>query len=279
MADVTRPHPILPVIQSGEINWDLVAGQYQQYVLSPFHPEMLEAGRNPLVTEVRRQVAAAQGQGRVQIADFGCGPGSLLPSLVGLDVAVTGLDLSRGSLGVAQGAASWAGVDFTGICADLTTVELDQRFEMVVCSNSVLPADRADVVPILSRVAHHLSDTGRAYFILPSFDTTEHLVQLHREAALARGSSLAAADGLVAQLSRAKKMDPVLLKYADDGYSAQCYHTPDSIAAEFAEAGLAVVAGPRKVYYPWDLTRRFDYGYFLGADEEIWDWYVVAQRI
>lgn len=42
-------------------------------------------------------------------------------------------------------------------------------------------------------------------------------------------------------------------------------------------ADLRLTCEPEKVYYPWELTRRFDYGYFPLAKEEIWDWFIVAE--
>ena len=41
----------------------------------------------------------------------------------------------------------------------------------------------------------------------------------------------------------------------------------------------------QEVYYPWDLTKKFDYGYFpfkckktKEKNKEIWDWFVVAEK-
>jgi len=80
-------------------------------------------------------------------------------------------------------------------------------------------------------------------------------------------------------LARAKKVDPIDLKYADDGVSQQCYHTEGSLREELAAAGFDDQMHFEKVYYPWDLTKRFDYGYFPDAEEEIWDWLVIARRV
>ncbi len=80
-------------------------------------------------------------------------------------------------------------------------------------------------------------------------------------------------------LKDAKKADDDNQMYADDGNNVQCYHTEDTIRAEFGSAGLRITEALEKVYYPWDLTREFDYGYFPDADEEIWDWFVVAEKV
>lgn len=68
------------------------------------------------------------------------------------------------------------------------------------------------------------------------------------------------------------------LLYADDGVHPQAYHAQDTIVEEFKRAGLLITSKLTKVYYPWELTRRFDYGYFPDAEEEIWDWFVVAKK-
>ena len=73
------------------------------------------------------------------------------------------------------------------------------------------------------------------------------------------------------------KSDDRQLLFADDGRTAQAYHSPESIADDLPKAGLHLVGEPVKVHYPWPLAERFDYGYFPDAPEEIWDWYVEAQ--
>jgi hypothetical protein len=40
---------------------------------------------------------------------------------------------------------------------------------------------------------------------------------------------------------------------------------------------LRIVGDMKKVLYPWEYARDFDYGYFPDKPE-IWDWFVEAER-
>ena len=73
-------------------------------------------------------------------------------------------------------------------------------------------------------------------------------------------------------------VDEEMLAYADDGYHLQCYHTPQSILEETALAGLKLNSVPQKVYYPWELCRQFGYGFYPQSQQEIWDWFIVAEK-
>ena len=79
------------------------------------------------------------------------------------------------------------------------------------------------------------------------------------------------------QFNQGKRVDEDALAYADDGCNTQCYHTKTSIIEETKKAGLRLLISPTKIYYPWTLTKRFDYGYFPDATEEIWDWFIIAE--
>jgi hypothetical protein len=66
--------------------------------------------------------------------------------------------------------------------------------------------------------------------------------------------------------------------YADDGAIIQGFTHKDDIVPLFKKAGLRLLIEPKKLYYPWDLTKKFNYGYFPG-NEEIWDWFVVTEKM
>jgi hypothetical protein len=66
------------------------------------------------------------------------------------------------------------------------------------------------------------------------------------------------------------------MKYADDGVSQQCNHTAEMLRNELTAADLGEDLRLEKVYYPWELTMKLDYGYFPNAPEQIWDWLITA---
>lgn len=278
--DIATEYSALPE-KDGDIDWNAIACEYHQHILSPFAPEMVVVGeggvrRNILLDELLSLPAAQLAAG--DIADFGCGPGNLIPYLRGRLSRLTGVDMSSASLAVAGSAASACQIDFDGVLGDLRDLDLSpQMFDVLVAINSVLPQSRTDVARILATVRRHLKPFGRLLAILPSYDTTLYLASLWFEKLRAETGEREA-QMAVDKFRKEKKADDVQLSYAEDGQVSQCLHTPESIEKEFAVAGLELVAAPRKVYYPWALTRRFDYGDFPEAPEEIWDWYVVATR-
>src|SRR5438477_5903141 len=86
------------ILASCSIDWDALAPKYHFHILSPFAPEM--DGRNPLLDDL-----LALPLERLAVADFGCGPGNLIPHLAGRGVRLVGIDASAASLDIAAGAA------------------------------------------------------------------------------------------------------------------------------------------------------------------------------
>lgn len=230
--------------------------------------------RNLLVEELQSLMWGSFG--KVAIADFGCGPGFLIEHLAGRIEAITAIDSSEASLKIAADKARENGVRFKKVHKDIRELDLEDRFDVIVSSNSVLPRDRRDVVKMLAVMRRHLAPGGRLYAILPSYDTTLYLQGLWRKHYRETLKSRQHADRIVEAFRKNKRANDDEYSYADEGQVVQCYHTPDTIRREFHAAGLRYVREPRKVHYPWQLANRFDYGNFEG-EEEIWDWFVVAE--
>ena len=66
--------------------------------------------------------------------------------------------------------------------------------------------------------------------------------------------------------------------YADDGVNVQRFTDENEIKQQFKKVGLNLDEDyPKKLYYPWDMSKEFGYGFFPN-EEEIWDWFVVAEK-
>ena len=74
-----------------------------------------------------------------------------------------------------------------------------------------------------------------------------------------------------------RKMNDNKKLYADDGVNIQRFIHEDEIDHMFKKVGLKIDK-KKKLNYPWNLTKKKNYGYFPGEDE-IWDWFVVAKKI
>jgi SAM-dependent methyltransferase len=262
------------------MDWDEIAKDYHRHILSPFAPEMLEGldagtSRNALMNALAKLGVFET----MDVLDLGCGPGNFLRALQRHPHSVTGVDLSGQALQIAAATAQELNIRFTPVQADITRLALDKRFDLVVSVNSILPGTRAEVLDILKGIRNVLKPNGLVHAILPSFDTTEYLGSLwfeHFRQILGNDNY---AEQCIMHLDSHKRVDRQRLLYADDGVNQQAYHTQESIFDEFAQAGLVLITPPQKIYYPWALTRRFDYGYFPNAPEEIWDWYVYAKSV
>lgn len=264
---------------NGEIDWDVVADNYHDWILSPYAPLMTEPGpngrcRNRLLDYLRDVPDRALMN--MAVADFGCGPGNLVPHLAGRVKRLTCVDISRTALDKAGRLAGRHGVEAELVYSDIGMLDASCRYDLIVSVNAILPPARVQVHRMLAAVRRCLKPGGRFAAILPSFDTTEYLRELWREHYRRTGLDKAGVEAKIAAFEQSRKMDARTLSYADDGHNRQCYHTAQSIAGEFSENGLRLAREPVKVYYPWELVRRFGYGYFPDSGEEIWDWFVVA---
>ncbi len=267
---------------NGDIDWDIVSEDYHNYILSPYAPEMVvmevENKSRNLILNYLNSIPAGDLK-QMDVLDFGCGPGNLIPHVAGRVNSLAGLDISQGSLKIASELASkYENIQFESICSNILDLDESKKYDLIISSNSILPKTRNEVIELFKKLREHLKPSGKLVAILPSFDTTIYLKTLWEE----YFRNLSANEKQVTRISQAfketKRMDENEMAYADDGHNIQSYHTKESIIKESQIGGFRLAREPEKVYYPWELTRRFDYGYFPSAEEEIWDWFIIAER-
>lgn len=191
---------------------------------------------------------------KMRLLDFGSGPGNLIPFMQVQPKYFAVVDKSAGSLHKAASVAKQHAMNVDLVCGDIVNAQFEQKFDLIIASNSILPESREKVVNILSKLRSLLNRSGRLLAILPSFDTTIYLQDLKRQA-------YESDDEIV------MRMDKDLLAYADDGKHFQCYHVLESIRKETRLAGLEIIGKLQKVYYPWGLSKRFGYGYYPQSKE------------
>ncbi|MCH9052947.1 MAG: class I SAM-dependent methyltransferase [Proteobacteria bacterium] len=283
---IEEPHAIVrykPLPKKDqEVDWAAVAPEFHSLILGPLAPEMVHEDangniRNKLLEKLRKDYGGEEHRNKLNVADFGCGPGNLIPHVFRIFEYLTGIDQDTVVLEMAKEKANKYDLKFTAIQANLKDLALNDQFDLIISINSILPRKREEVSQILQTIRMALKTDGKLYAILPSFDTVQYLHKLWLKHFLKHFSENHA-ERCVKSLQTVKKMDsdPEKLYYADDGRIVQCYHTPESIKSEFTTAGLKVTY-QEKVFYPWLLTKKFDYGYF-PKEEEIWDWFLVAER-
>ena len=92
------------------------------------------------------------------VLDAGCGTGRVAIELAGRGIDVLGVDADPDMLERAQRRRP----DLTWVLADLATVALERRFEVVVMAGNILPfAEPASRAAIVATCAAHLAPGGR----------------------------------------------------------------------------------------------------------------------
>jgi SAM-dependent methyltransferase len=266
-----------------DIDWAKIAESYCRYILSPFAPIMIDNDkdgntRNELVNYLKR--LPDEDYAHWDIAEFGCGPGTLFDAVIKHKIPlkrITGIDRIQPILDEAQKKAAAAGVVFKPILGDIRNMQLNERFDLIICSNAILPPTRVEVVEILQTVRRHLKPDGRFVAIMPAFETIlEVLDEIRKHYA---ATSPQHATRIVDGIKLLKRLDDNDLSYADDGFTVQCYHTVNSMSKEFNYAGLSLDSSrTKKIFYPWKLAKNFDYGNFEDRPEVVYDYFIHAVR-
>lgn len=263
------------------VDWDKVHEDYSRYIFGPFAPEMTEPDaakgnkpRNLLLTRLNERGNDLR---ELRVADFGCGPGNILPFLKGIVEELHGVDISGTALALAARRAKENGIKFVPHEADIIRFRDAQKFDVIISANSILPARREDVLKMLESIRSNLAPNGKLYAILPAFDACQALAEYWRKSyAKGKPDDDEYVTRCVAAFRSAKKLNAANLSYADDGVHSQCFHTPESIRRDFELAKLRIVGNLEKVEYPWSYARKLDYGFFPD-DPPIWDWFVEAE--
>ncbi len=255
--------------KNADVDWSRIAPKYLEHIFSPFAKEMTnEVGgkksRNLLLNKLRE--IPLEESSRMRVADYGCGPGNLLPYIENKFLNVTGVEKNKEGLDIAKKHAESLSVVFNAVNADFSKYTPTEPYDIIIAVNSILPSNRKDVLPMLESVRRGLNNNGRFLAIMPSYNACERLVEYYQKYSPGKETD---------ELLKRRKMDKKDLSIDEDGWR-QCYHTPESMKQEFQKAGLRIIEEPQKIYYPWELSKKFDFGNF-PMEEEIWDWFVMAK--
>lgn len=260
------------------LRWNFEVDDYETKILHPY----LVKENNPLLNYIN----SIKKEEELTIADFGCGIGTFVDELTSNHKFknIYGIDYSDKMIESCKFRCRF--------CKNVKIIKMDMKdltplydeFDIVFSINSILPREPHDTEKIFIEIAKTLKPSGKFVAILPSFDTIEHLRDLEfkkfkekREKEKKIFSSLWAKYDTWKLFSLERKMVTKKRLYADDKINVQRFIHEDDIKSFFDKAGLRLLR-KEKLYYPWDIAKKFNYGYHPGK-EEIWDWFVVAEKI
>ena len=249
--------------------WDSLALDYEGKVLSPLYPGVT----NPIYDFV----SSLNSEEYKRAADLGCGRGEFLAFLSQHFDEVWGIDWSEEMLRVARKAI--------GGRANVRLKRLDMMdlrifygyLDIAFAINAIAPSSPEAAKRMVEEIFKSLRAEGLFVAIFPSFDAVLYQRELtyasYLENGLPPSEARRKADDYF--LGR-NKLDLEEGMYAEDGLHSQKFFTEEEICSLLKATGFEDML-TKKVLYPWDLAKKYGYGYFLEKPE-IWDWFASARK-
>jgi len=249
--------------------WDSLANEYESKVLSPLYKGV----KNPVfefVTGVNSQVYK-------KAADIGCGSGELLVFLSEHFEEVWGLDWSRNMLRIARERlrgrknVRLQRIDIRNLAS------FYDYFDIAFSINTIAPYDISVAKLMIREVFRSVRDGGLFIGVFPSFDTVLYQRGLTQASYVEQGlDSVKAWEKTDEYFIKRNKMDISKGTYAEDGIHTQKFYSESELRFLLQDAGFRDIA-TQKVLYPWELSRKYGYGYFPNQPE-IWDWFCSSHK-
>jgi len=140
-------------MQSPAIEW------FQRLWLKPVVPQTDATNVIKRVEEIWTMVQLSPG---CTVLDVACGTGSEAIELAARGIRVTGLDLSPDMLVIAKKCAHERGIDVEWICADMRTIDWNEKFDVVMLRDVIFGIFDHDANrDLLSRLAKAIKPGGR----------------------------------------------------------------------------------------------------------------------
>ncbi len=254
------PDPVREIQEQGR-QWSRAAARYDDLFLDALHPDV----KNPILD----MLDALPERERKTVADLGCGPGALLPRLVGRFGRVIALDFAPAMIAKAKkrlGADS-AQVEFeTRSMHDLA--HLAGQLDVAVAINSVVMPDVRIIDKTLRAIRESLAPGGIFLGVVPSIDAIHYHTMLLLDQALDRGLAPEEAERTAAFHAEHHYYDFAFGRFQFQGLR-QKFWQPFELRHRLNKAGFTSVAFD-KVLYPWD--ENLASGADFTAFPQSWDW-------
>ena len=249
--------------------WDSIASEYESKQLSPLDKRV----KNPIF----KFVEGLNPKDYERVVDLGCGRGKFLGFLSQRFKEVLGFDWSKDMLRIAE--------ETYKRNKNIHLKRLDIRnlkpfygyFDAAFLINTLTTYDVSVAEDIIKETFRILRAGGLFVAIFPSFDTVLYQRELTYASYIEQGLTCEEAKEKTDDFFvRRNKLNLEKGTYADDRIHDQKFFTEDEIHALLQVIGFIDIA-TEKVLYPWDLSKKYGYGYFPGKPE-IWDWFCHAHK-
>lgn len=243
--------------------WDSLADCYQE--------DLLEIAREDRAGALSEELSALGGPG-IQVADLGCGPGSLLPLLTRHFGNVIAVDYAPQLLERARQRCRSRKVSYA--CHDLSRGrKLPFEVEVVCCINALIDPDQSKRLGMLRSLRSALLKSGVAVIVVPAFESVFHvyhtLRNIRERSGFPEGLSAVEAERLLAS---------EVLSFSDGivrvGGVSTKYWMREELIGFLGEQDLRV-RRIRRVEYPWSEEIENPPRWLEGARP--WDWLVVCE--
>lgn len=246
-------------------DWDRLAVKYHEEIISPFQKGVL----NPLF----KKLNAVKHPERNIIADIGCGRGEILDFLASHFRKVYAMDFSPAMIKIAKQLSSAKNISYSvNDMRDLS--KLKNKFDIIVCANSILMPRISDVRKSLKSIYFTLKRNGRFYAIFPSMNSIIYQGFLILEREIGKRASEKKAIDNTKRIMEYKKYNFIKGTFKD-GKNIQKFYYDFEISLRLKEAGFKDIS-LSKVLYPW----RKDISDFVCFPKKpkMWDIFVTAKK-
>ena len=230
---------------------------------------------------------------KVFVADFGCGNRKLIESLAnefGIE-NVYGIDYPDNMLEMAKKRCNLPNVSYKTI--DMTNMEEMKKIygtiDIAFSINSILPRNPNATPIILHEIFDILKPGGLFIAIFPSFDAVLYLKELWCKCGIEDlkelckhmiknfGSKCKTKFETMLEFDKLRKLNVPKRLDADDFLNVHRFIYDKDTQPLLRKAGFILTHMEKVTYHPYELCKEYDYDYF--PEEEIWDWFVVAEKL